>query len=77
MSEGQVAEADLLHGGELIGHVGHGAKKGKGLVDGHGKHVGDIFSFVGDFEGFPIIAAALADIAGDKNIGQKMHFDLE
>ena len=77
LPEGEIAKADFLHGGQLVGHRGDSAEKGERFVDGHVENVGDIFSFVGDFQRFAVVAASVADVAGDEDIGEKMHFDFE
>ena len=77
LSEREVAESDFLHGGEFVGHGGHGAEKRQGFVDGHVQHIGDVFAFVGDLEGLAVVAATVADVAGDEDVGEEMHFDFE
>ena len=52
-------------------------KEDTGLVDRHIQYIGNIFPFVSDFERLPIIAFSLADIAGNINVRQEMHFDLD
>ena len=49
----------------------------KALFHGHIQHFGDIFALVADFKSLAIIALALANIAGNVNIGQEMHLDFQ
>ena len=37
----------------------------------------DVFAFVGDAEGFAVVAFAVADVAGDEDVRQEVHFDFD
>ena len=37
----------------------------------------DGFAFVGDAEGFAVVAFAVADVAGDEDVRQEVHFDFD
>ena len=52
-------------------------KKFQGLFAGHLQHVGDGLALVMDFQGFAVVALAVADFAGHVNVGQEMHFYLD
>ena len=47
------------------------------LLHGHGEDIGDGFSLEADIEGLPVVAAAVADVAGHVYIGQEVHLDLD
>ena len=47
------------------------------LVDGHIQHVRDIFAFVRNLQRLGIETRALAYVAGNVNVGQKVHRDFE
>ena len=40
------------------------------------QYLGDIEVLETDFQRFPVVSLALADITGDIDVGQKMHLDL-
>src|SRR5207245_593167 len=46
------------------------------LVHGQIKHVGNVLSFISNFERLAIVAPAMTDFALDINVRQKVHFDL-
>ncbi len=46
------------------------------LVDGHVQHVGDVLAAEEDLQRLAVVAPSLADFAGDGDIGQEVHFDL-
>jgi hypothetical protein len=47
-----------------------------GVLDGHGEDVGDGLAAVLHFEGFAVVALALADLALDEDVGEEVHLDL-
>ena len=56
---------------------GHGGEELDGLVDGHVEDVGDRLALELHFERFAVVALALAHVAGDVDVGQEVHLDLE
>ena len=54
---------------------GDGIEKIAGFFNGHVEDLADVFAFVLDFEGFAVVAFAVADFAGDVHVGQEVHFD--
>ena len=53
-----------------------GIEKGEGFADGHFQHIGDVLALVVNFERFPVVAPAVAALAGYIYVGQEIHFDL-
>ena len=47
------------------------------LVNGHFKNIVNALALVVDFKCLTVIAFALADLAGNVNIGQEVHFYLD
>src|SRR5690606_7954042 len=47
------------------------------FLDGHVEHVGDRFSLEDDIQGLAIVSLAVADVAGDIDVRQEMHLDLQ
>src|SRR5690606_17942812 len=72
-----IAQADALERGELVADDRHGGEEFDAFVDRHVEHVGDRLALELHFERLPVVALALADVAGDINVGQEVHFDLE
>ena len=77
---GGLAEADVtqtyVHQGlQFARYGGDGIEKFAGFFDGHVEDLADVFAFVLDFEGFAVVAFAVADFAGDVHVGQEVHFD--
>ena len=56
---------------------GRFSKKPSRLLDRHRQHLGDVLPFVPDLQCLTVVAPALADLAWDINVGQKMHLDLD
>ena len=52
-------------------------KKLAGFLDGHVEHVGDGLVLELDLERLAVVALALAHIAGDVDVGQEVHLDLD
>ena len=48
-----------------------------GLVDRHAQDVPHVPAVVGDVEGLAVVSRALADLAGDVDVGQEVHLDLD
>ena len=49
----------------------------QGLLDRHVEHISDGVALVVDLEGLAVVALALADLAGDVDVGQELHVDLD
>ena len=76
MAQPDVAQAHVAQGFQLGTDPGNVPEELQCLIDGHFQHVGDAPVAHGHFHGFPIVAAALANLAGHGNVGQKLHFNL-
>ncbi len=72
-----VAESDVEQRLELHPDLGHGSEEPDGLVDRHLEDVGDRATLVVDLQRLAVVALALADLAGDVDVGQELHLDLE
>ena len=75
LAEADVAEAYVHQGLQFARYGGDGVEKFAGFFDGHVEDLADVFAFVLDFEGFAVVAFAVADFAGDVHVGQEVHFD--
>src|SRR5687767_3928554 len=72
-----IAEADLLEGGELPVDLGDGLEELGGLLDGRVQDLADVLVFVADLEGLAVIALPFADLAGHVDVGEEVHLDLD
>ena len=52
-------------------------EKFAGFLDRHVEYLGDGFALVVDLQGFPVVARAVADLAGDVDVGQEVHLDFD
>ena len=72
-----VAKAHFLQRLQLAQNFIMVRKERYRFIDGHIQHIGNIFPLVPHFQGFAIVAGAVAHFAGHIDIGQKLHFDLD
>jgi hypothetical protein len=56
---------------------GTAAEEARGLLDRHVQHVGDRLALEDDLQRLAVVALALADVAGDVDIRQEVHLDLD
>ncbi len=76
LSEPDVAEADVDERLQPPGDGRHGGKEGRRFRRRHLEHLVDVLPAVADLERLAVVALAVADIAGDVDVGQEMHFHL-
>ncbi len=62
---------------QLAGNRWYGIEELAGFLDGHFQYLVDAFALVLDLQGFAVIALALAHVAGNVDVRQKVHFDLD
>ena len=55
----------------------HGLEEVVAFLDRHVEHVGDRLALEGDLQRLAVVALALADVAGDVDVGQEVHLDLD
>ena len=72
-----VAEPHPLQRHELVAHRRHGPEELGRLAHRHVEDIGDRLFLEGDLERLAIVALAVAGIAGDINIRQEVHLDLD
>lgn len=72
-----ITEADILQRLQLVAHGRHRREEIDAFLHSHVEHVGDRPLFEGDVERLAIVALAVADVAGDVDIGQEVHLDLD
>ena len=72
-----VGQADIDQGLQLAGQHGHGVEERPSLLHGHVQHLVDVLALVANVQRLPVVALALALVAGDVDVGQEVHFHLE
>src|SRR5690606_38839356 len=77
LAEVDVAEPDVGEGLEPRADARHLLEEVERLVDGHLEHVRDVAALVVDLERLAVVAPAAADVAGDVDVGQEVHLDLD
>ncbi len=77
LADMDVVEPDPVQGLEGFAHPRHRLEELGSLFHGHVEHVGDRLALEQHFEGFAVVALALAGVAGDVDIRQEVHLDLD
>ena len=72
-----VAQADVVEGLQLGPDLRHRVEELERLVHRHVQHLGDVATLVQDLEGLPVVALAVALVAGDVDVGEEVHLDPE
>ena len=75
LSHRDVAESDVLQRPQLARDRRHVLEQGQGLIDGQLQDIGDGRSPISDLQRLPVVAAPLALLAGDIDVGQEVHLD--
>ena len=77
LPQADVAEAHVDQRLQLVGQHGNGCEEDQGLLHGHVQHIGDALALVVDLQGLAVVALALALLAGDVDIWEKVHLDAQ
>ena len=77
LAQRDVAEAHVEQRGQLARDRRHRLEERVRLLDGHRQHFVDVPALVADLQRLAVVALAVADVAGDVDVGQKMHLDLD
>ena len=72
-----IGEAHVVKSLELVVDAGQIFKEGQGFVHGHIQHLVDVLALILDFQGLPVVALTLADLAGDVDVREEVHLDLD
>ena len=75
LAELDVAEADVLQRAQLVGDRRKVLEQRQRLIDRQVEHVGDRLAAILDLERLAVVAAALALLARDVDVGQEVHLD--
>ena len=77
LAELQVAQADVVEGGEDALDRRHVLKQLAPLLDGERQDLGDVEPLVAHGERLAVVALAAADLAWHVEVGQEVHLDLD
>lgn len=77
LAEGDIRQTDVHQRLEFAPERGDSVEKAQSIFDRERKNFVDGLAFVMDFQGFAVIAPPPAHIAGDIDIRQEMHFNLD
>src|SRR4051794_14418119 len=77
LSETDVVEAHVAQGSQATVDLGDLLEEVDRLLDRHLEDVGDRLALEPDLQRFPVVAATVALLAGDVDVGQEVHFDLD
>ncbi len=76
MTQFNISQAHILQNFQFAKYRGDIFKAIHRLIHCHFQNIGNSIAFVFHLQGFPVIAPALANLAGDVYVGQKVHLDL-
>ena len=77
LADMDVAEADAVQQLQLVADARHRLEEVQRLLDRHVEHVGDRLALERHLQRLAVVALALADVAGDVDVGQEVHLDLD
>ena len=77
LADVDVVEADAVQQREDVAHPRHRLEELQPFLDRHVEHVGDGLGLEGDLEGLAVVALPSAHVAGDVDVRQKVHLDLD
>jgi len=77
LTEAHVAQAHVVQRLQVTGDGRDVGEEPQGLLDRHLEHLGDRAALVVDLQRLPVVAPALAYLAGDIDVGQEVHLDAE
>ena len=72
-----VAEADLLQHAHLVADAGDRLEEARPRPRRHVEHVGDRVALELHLQRLAVVAGAVAHVAGDVDVGQEVHLDLD
>ncbi len=72
-----IAEANALEHFHLVANAGDGLEERGGVLDRHVEHVGDAAALELHLQRFAVVALAVAHVAGDVDVRQEVHLDLD
>ena len=77
LAQANVAQAHVHEGVQVARNRGERSEELCGFFHGHFEYVGDGLALVMHFEGFAVVALAVAGFAGHVHVRQEVHFNLQ
>src|SRR3954451_23898312 len=77
LADMDVIQTDAVQGLEGLTHARDRLEELGRFLDRHVEHVGDALALEQDLQRLAVVALALADVAGDVDVRQKVHLDLD
>src|SRR5882724_3633855 len=77
LAQPKITEPHIQHRVQFIRHARNISEKTCRLVHGQIEHIGNVLSFISDFERLAIVASTMTHFALDINVRQKVHFDFD
>ena len=77
LTQANVAQAHVHEGVQVARNRGERGEELCGFFHGHFEHVGNGLALVVHFEGFAVVALAVAGFAGHVDVRQEVHFNLQ
>ncbi len=77
LADADIAQADILKGLQAAHHRLEVGEDFGGGIDGQVEYIGDGIALVAHLQSFPVVALAMADIAGHVHVGEELHLDLD
>src|SRR6266567_72375 len=77
VAQPKITEPYIQHCVQFIRHARNISEKTCRLVHAQIEHVGNVLSFISDFERLAIVASAMTHFALDINVRQEVHFDFD
>src|SRR5690606_34990649 len=72
-----VAQTHALQRQHLVADRRHGGEEARSLFNRHIQNIRYALAFEDDFQRLAVVTLALADVAGDVDVGQEVHLDLD
>ena len=77
LSQSNIGQADVEQRLQLGLHGRHRGEERQRILDRHVQDLLDVLALEADFQGFPVVALALADVAGNIYVGEEVHFHFD
>ena len=77
LAQAHVTQADVDEGFEIAVDAADRLEELAGVLDGHVEDLRDGLALVVHLQGLAVVAGALAHLAGDVDVGQEVHLDLD
>ena len=77
LAKADITQANIHQGLQAALDHGYRIEKSVGVLDGEAQYLVNTLALVHDLKGFAIVTLAFTLVAGDINVGEKMHLHLD